>query len=57
MLGSVGLSVGDIQVAVEIWSLEKRTILMAQMGKHQEGDRTMSRGHGCHPHEPSMTWR
>lgn len=43
MLGSVGLIVGDIQV-----TMKKRTILMVQMGKQQEGDRTMSHGHGYH---------
>ena len=52
MLGSGGdrLSVGDIQVAVGIWSLEGRTVFMVQTGKHKQGERTMSHQRGC------ITW-
>lgn len=52
--GNAGLSMGAIKVAMEVWSLEKRTLLLAQMGKRKEGDGTTSHGHGYHPLGPSM---
>lgn len=56
MLGSAGdrLSVGDIQVAMEVWSLEGRPIPTVQMGKHEQGDGTRHPGHGHHHPVPSM---
>lgn len=56
------VDVGDLQVALEIWSLKGRATAMVQMGKHEQGDGRVSQGHGHHYLGPTQqgvgrTWK
>ena len=42
-------------MAVEVWSLEGRTLLKVQMGKREQGDGTWRPGHEHHPSGPARS--